>query len=158
MKNNKGITLISLMMYLIGIIAIAAIISVAVSFYNKNVLTMNDTSDVNMEFNKFDTKMVLETKTAGNKIEKVTTNTIEFKSGNTYTFQDNRIYQNKIIVCDYVKEFLAKLETDGNKQILQIYVLFGKGQIEVAKTLSYVIENVEIDNQEGTYTNVLQNK
>ena len=58
MKNNKGITLISLMMYIIGMVAIAAIISVAVSFYNKNVLTMNDTSDVNMEFNKFDTKII----------------------------------------------------------------------------------------------------
>lgn len=142
MKNNKGITLVSLMMYIIGMVAIAAIISVAVSFYNKNVLTMNDTSDVNMEFNKFDTKMVLETKTAGNKIEEVTNNTIKFSSGNIYTFQDNRIYQNEIVVSDYVKEFIAKLETDGNKQMLRIYILFGKGQIEVVKNLSYVIENV----------------
>ena len=143
MKNNKGITLISLMMYIIGMVAIAAIISVAVSFYNKNVLTMNDTSDVNMEFNKFDTKMVQETKTAGNQVETVTTNTIKFTSGNTYTFQDNRIYQNEIVVSNYVKEFIAKLETEGSKQILKIYILFGKGQIEVVKNLSYVVEGVE---------------
>ena len=156
MKNNKGITLVSLMMYIIGMVAIAAIISVAVSFYNKNVLTMNDTSDVNMEFNKFDTKMVLETKTAGNKIESVTNNTIKFTSGNTYTFQDNKIYQNEIVVSDYVKEFIAKLETDGNKQMLRIYILFGKGQIEVVKNLSYVIENVATNEVTGSNTTVLQ--
>ena len=155
MKNNKGITLISLMMYIIGMVAIAAIISVAVSFYNKNVLTMNDTSDVNMEFNKFDTKMVQETKTAGNQVEAVTTNTIKFTSGNTYTFQDNRIYQNEIVISNYVKEFIAKLETEGSKQILRIYILLGKGQIEVVKNLSYVVEGVE-EELGGSATIVVQ--
>ena len=155
MKNNKGITLISLMMYIIGMVAIAAIISVAVSFYNKNVLTMNDTSDVNMEFNKFDTKMVQETKTAGNQVEAVTTNTIKFTSGNAYTFQDNRIYQNEIVVSNYVKEFIAKLETEGSKQILRIYILLGKGQIEVVKNLSYVVEGVE-EELGGSATIVVQ--
>ena len=60
-KNQKGITLVSLMVYLIGLIAIIGIVAVLTSFYSKNVATMNDTSEVNSEFNKFDAKMIQET-------------------------------------------------------------------------------------------------
>ena len=139
-KNQKGITLVSLMVYLIGLIAIIGIVAVLTSFYSKNVATMNDTSEVNSEFNKFDAKMIQETKTAGNKIEEVSGTTIRFKNGNTYTYGDNRIYQNAVTVSKYVKDFAVNFSQDGDKQILSVYVTFGKGKIEVAKSVSYVVE------------------
>ena len=139
-KNQKGITLVSLMVYLIGLIAIIGIVAVLTSFYSKNVATMNDTSEVNSEFNKFDAKMIQETKTAGNEIEEVFGTTIKFKNGNTYTYGDNRIYQNAVTVSKYVKDFAVNFSQDGDKQILSVYVTFGKGKIEVAKSVSYVVE------------------
>ncbi len=139
-KNQKGITLVSLMVYLIGLIAIIGIVAVLTSFYSKNVATMNDTSEVNSEFNKFDAKMIQETKTAGNEIEEVFGTTIKFKNGNTYTYWDNRIYQNAVTVSKYVKDFAVNFSQDGDKQILSVYVTFGKGKIEVAKSVSYVVE------------------
>ena len=139
-KNQKGITLVSLMVYLIGLIAVIGIVAVLTSFYSKNVATMNDTSEVNSEFNKFDAKMIQETKTAGNEIEEVFGTTIKFKNGNTYTYGDNRIYQNAVTVSKYVKDFAVNFSQDGDKQILSVYVTFGKGKIEVAKSVSYVVE------------------
>lgn len=140
MKNNKGITLISLLIYLIGMIVLIAIVSTVISFYNKNMLKLNNTSDISMELSKFETKMIKETQTLGNKIVEVTDTTIKFTSGNTYTFADDKIYQNTITVSTNVKEFLSSLETDGDKQILRIYILLGKGKEELVKNLSYVIE------------------
>lgn len=139
-KNQKGITLVSLIVYLIGLVAIIGIVAVLTSFYSKNVATMNDTSEVNSEFNKFDAKMIQETKTAGNEITEVSGTTIKFKNGNTYTYGDNRIYQNAVTVSKYVKDFAVNFSQDGDKQILSVYVTFGKGKIEVAKSVSYVVE------------------
>lgn len=139
-KNQKGITLVSLITYLIGLVAIIGIIAVITSFYSKNVATMNNVSEVNSEFNKFDTKMIQETKTAGNQILEVSSTTIKFKNGNTYTYADNRIYQNAITVSKYVKDFAINYTQDGKKQILNIYITFGKGKTEIAKNVSYVVE------------------
>ena len=154
-KNQKGITLVSLIVYLIGLVAIIGIIAVLTSFYSKNVATMNDTSEVNSEFNKFDAKMIQETKSAGNEIAEVSGTTIKFKNGNTYTYGDNRIYQNAVTVSKYVKDFAVNFSQDGDKQILSVYVTFGKGKIEVAKSVSYV---VEVDGSEfvGGLSNVGQ--
>ena len=139
-KNQKGITLVSLIVYLIGLVAIIGIVAVLTSFYSKNVATMNDTSEVNSEFNKFDAKMIQETKSAGNEIAEVSGTTIKFKNGNTYTYGDNRIYQNAVTVSKYVKDFAVNFSQDGDKQILSVYVTFGKGKIEIAKSVSYVVE------------------
>ena len=163
-KSEKAITLISLAIYIIGLIVIMRIVGSLLLFYNNNVIKMNDTSDVNMELSKFTAKMIDETKEAGNTITEVAETTIKFSNGNVYTFQDNKIYENSIVVSQYVKEFLANLEIDGNKQILRIYIILEKGAKETTKNLSYVIEETEgkvaagptyvIDVEKGVYGNL----
>lgn len=144
-KGDKGITLVSLIIYVIGLIVIMGIIAFATSFYQKNVLNLNNSGEVNSEFNKFNSKMIEETKEAGNEVKSVTENVIKFSNGDTYTLADGKIYQNSIVVCKNVKEFLVDYAVDGDKQILKIYIRIGKGKVEVAKTVSYV---VEIDKEE----------
>lgn len=139
-KGDKGITLVSLIIYVIGLIVIMGIIAFATSFYQKNVLNLNNSGEVNSEFNKFNSKMIEETKEAGNEVESVTENVIKFSNGDTYTLADGKIYQNSIVVCKNVKEFLVDYAVDGDKQILKIYIRIGKGKVEVAKTVSYVVE------------------
>ena len=140
MKQNKGITLISLVVYIIGMVVIIAMVGSLLSFYNNNMVKMNDTSDVNMELSKFTARMMAETKDAGNEISEVTGNTIKFKNGNVYTYQDNRIYENTMVVSQYVKDYLASLEVDGSKQILRIHIVLQKGETETTNNLTYVIE------------------
>ena len=158
MKSQKGITIATLSVYVAAMTIIIAIISVILSFYNKNIITMNDIGDINLELNKFTTKMIQETNEPGNLITNLATIRITFKSGNTYTFQDNRIYQNTVEVANNVKEFTAKLETDGEKQILRIYIVLGKGQAEIVKNLSYVITTTgETDINTEVYPGTVQN-
>ena len=143
MKKEQGITLISLIIYIIGMIVVIVLAGTALSFYNNNVVTMNDTSDVNMELNKLETQMITESQTPGNMIAEVQDKRIAFTSGNIYKYQDNRIYKGTVPVCNYVKSFLASLETDGNKQILKIYVVISKGKVEEVKNLTYVLEKTK---------------
>ena len=143
MRKEKGITLISLVIYIMGIIVIMSVVGTLMSFYNNNVIKLNDTSDVNMELSKFTAKMIEETKEAGNAITEIAGTTIKFNNGNIYTYQDNKIYENSIVVSQYVKEFLPELETDGNKQMLRIYIVLEKGNTKIEKNLSYVIEDTK---------------
>ena len=157
MKKEQGITLISLVVYIIGMIVIMAIVGSVLSFYNNNMVRMNDTSDVNIELSKLETQMVMETHTRGNYITGVTDKSISFSSGNTYAFTDNRIYQNTIPVSNYVQEFLASMETDGEKQILRLYIVISKGNVEEVKNLSYVVESKDIATT-GQKSNVLKDE
>lgn len=139
MKKERGITLISLVIYIIGMLLVMGIVGTALSFYNKNVIKMNDISEVNIELNKLENQMITETQTPGNYITQVTDTTITFDSGNIYVFADNKIYQNAIQTCNYVDSFLASLETDGDKQILRIHIKFVKRGVTITKNLSYVV-------------------
>lgn len=152
MKNENGITLVSLITYIIGMILIMAIIASILSYYNKNMAGINNSSDINLELNKFNSRMIKETKEAGNTVEEVTETTIKFSNGNVYTFADNKIYLGKVQISKYVNEFSARLETEGEKQLLKVYILIGKGTEELAQNFSYTIEGTV--KQEGGLTQV----
>lgn len=139
MKTQKGITIASLLIYVVALSIVVSVMALVMSFYNKNVIGMNDSGELNIELNKFVTQMVHETEEYGNEVINLTATTITFKNGNFYTFKDNRIYQNSIEITNYVKDFNANIENDGEKQILKIFILLEKGQAELSKILNYVI-------------------
>lgn len=156
MKSQKGLTLASVVIYILAMLIILSIVALVLSFYNKNITRMNDSGDLNLELSKFESKMIEETQIAGNKMVKVTEDSIKFNSGNTYIFADERIYQNKIIVSENIKEFSAKLETDGEKQILRVYMVLRKGKEEVVKNLSYTIKSNTTQTQYNQLTQVIK--
>lgn len=141
MKTQRGITLASLVIYVIALTVVVGVISVLVTFFNHNITNMNNTAEVNLELNKFEAQMIQETQISGNRIEKCDNNakTLTFTSGNTYIFQDNKIYLNTIEITNNVESFDVRQEKDGDKQLLKISIHIKKGQIEVSKNLSYVM-------------------
>ena len=144
MKKEKGITLASLLVYIVAMAFVVGIVGTMLGFYNSNVASMKNTGEINLELNKFETKMLQEAQTGGNKVVKATENTIQFKSGNIYTYENECIYQNAILVASNVKEFTFRTEQEGTKQILKVYILLGKGQEEVVRNLNYVMETMSI--------------
>lgn len=156
MKSQKGLTLASVVIYILAMLIILSIVALVLSFYNKNITRINDSGDLNLELSKFETKMIEETQIAGNKMVKVTEDSIKFSSGNTYIFTDERIYQNKITVSENIKEFSAKLETDGEKQILRVYMVLRKGKEEVVKNLSYTIKSNTTQTKNNQLTQVIK--
>ena len=139
MKNNKGITLVSVVVYIIGMLVIISIISALLAFYNKNMVNINNSSDISMEFSKFNSKLIEETKLPGNAITEIDDEKITFKSGNIYEFKDDKVYLNNIILSNYVKEFQANIQEQENKQILNIYILHERGKESLVHNQSYTI-------------------
>ncbi len=65
MKENKGITLINLVVYVVGFTVIIGIVTVIISFINTNIVQMNEATDRVAEYSKFNLAFVEEVKKIG---------------------------------------------------------------------------------------------
>ena len=143
-KNKKGITLSSLIVYITIMLVIIAVLMRVMMNFRKNVDNIADTSFETQQ-EKLNMYLSEETKTEGNEILEYTQNSIRFTDGNRLTFidEDNdgvgQIYYNKIKICDNVSscEFTAEKDTDLN--IVTITVNYTINDIQQEK--QYVIKN-----------------
>ena len=113
MKNNKGITLTSLIIYIIGMMIILATIATLTSFFRKNIKVDKITTDTT-QFTKFSSIFSDEINNKNNTIiecktvreDNYKTSYIIFSSGNQYTFMEksNAIYKNNFKICEQVND------------------------------------------------------
>lgn len=142
MKNNKGITLTSLVVYIAVVIVVAATI-IRITTYFKN--NMEDASDVSFEteFQKINLYLLTESKTVGNGIDEIEQGKkIIFTNGNIYEYNssDKTIYMNNIKICTDVETCTFSKETTNSGKIAIILEIKIAG---VSKTQKYVISNVQ---------------
>ena len=109
MKNNKGITMISLITYIMGLTIVLALIATLTTFFFKNISAKDLNSDTT-QYTKFSSIFLEEINNKNNSvIECKSLNNgvsyIIFSSGNQYTFNANSkcIYKNKIKICENVE-------------------------------------------------------
>ena len=126
MKGEKGITLISLVIYLIAMVIIIALIASISGYFYKNINIKNDTQDMHLQFSRFNSYFTEDINKSnneiyeigyidaeGNKIEDRTQQAnfvqhyIMFTSGNQYTFIKQKVENGKVtygaIYLDNVK-------------------------------------------------------
>lgn len=154
MKNQKGITLVSLSIYVIGITIIVGIVATVTSFFYSNTQSINDSASSIGEFNKFNLEMIRETKLDGNTVTRITDDQhrIVFSSGTVFTFANNGIYKNKVKICSNVTNCIFNKSMQEEKEV--ITTLFEMDNF--AKTMEYVINNkvVADSNMEKNYTQI----
>ncbi len=138
MKDNKGITLANLVVYVVGFTIIIGIVTVIISFINTNIVQMNEATDRVAEYSKFNLAFVEEVKKLNNEVTNVTSNSIEFSSGNKYTFQDNKIYLNKVALVNHVKKCTFQLINIDYKQVVAVNMEIGKGTT-ITRNIRYVL-------------------
>ena len=109
MKDNKGITMISLITYIIGLTIVLALVASITSFFYKNMSENGFNSDTT-QYTKFSSMFLEEINNKNNSVIdcKSVTNGISyiiFSSGNQYTFNANSksIYKNKVKICENVE-------------------------------------------------------
>lgn len=161
MKNNKGITITSLVIYIAIVIVVAATV-IRITTYFKN--NMEDAADVRFEteFQKINLYILTESKIIGNGIEEIAEGGAEitFLSENKFTYnaEDESIYLNdNIKICTNVQEckFSQKATENGKIAIvLEIKIA------EMERKEEYVIANYnteqiinEIDYEWNTISN-----
>lgn len=113
MRNNRGTTLTSLIIYVIGMVIVVSIISTLTAFFYKNI-DITDINDTTSQYTKFSSIFLNEINRENNSIVECKTfleneykvSYIIFSSGNQYTFkgENKSIYKNNIKICDNVED------------------------------------------------------
>ena len=110
MKNNKGITLTSLIIYVIGMTIMVGTIATLTSFFYKNINIGSINNDTT-QYTKFSSIFSEEINRKDNSVVKCKelsgeTSYIIFSSGIQYTFNKNSksIYKNNIKICEDIEE------------------------------------------------------
>lgn len=155
MKSQRGITLTSLVIYIIAMAVIMGIIATITSFFYSNTTDMNESTTNLGEFNKFNVAFLEEVKKQGNSVLKIENNNkrIVFTSGTSFTFQDEGIYQDKIKIANGVTNCQFRVSRQEEKEIVTVIIEIGKN-IPFVKTIEYVMAYESIsstENNEGDY-------
>lgn len=140
MKNEKGITLIALIIYVILMtFVVAGVSTITASFYSN--LNANETKAENaVQFAKFNMYFIKDIKSknvrlvscSGNKLILSYTNSEGRTDTITYSVQNNILYRDKIKICDKVKD--ARISGSG-KQV-SVYLKIDNYE----KTSDYILE------------------
>lgn len=153
MKNNKGVTLTSLVIYIVLITVVMAIVMRITTHFSNN---MEDVADVafETEFNKINLYLLDEAKKTGNEINEITEDgmSVYFAQGNRYVYnnEDKIIYLNDgIKICENVESCLfEKKVAENGKEVISLTITIN----ETTKTTDYVMgksgqeeNNINID-------------
>ena len=123
-------------------VLVIALIAVITSFFYNNVINIDREAIELAELNKLNLYMIEETEKEGNSIETISSDgkKIVFKYGNTYTIQDNGIYQNSIRICKNVNTKVTEFgkTKEKGKEILKVYYETETG---IGRSLEYVVKD-----------------
>ena len=143
MKDSKGITLISLILYVALLSFIVAIISsISASFYS-NTEEFDKEAESVVAYTKFNMYFVNDIKRDEAKVETISDNYIilSYKSGTEnitkieYQLQDGILYRNKIKICENVDSIKFNYEDIRKTITVKLKIT------DYEKTTTYVIED-----------------
>lgn len=143
MKNNKGVTLTSLIIYVIGMVIVVASISTLTTFFYKNIDTSAINDNTTTQYTKFLSYFTEEINNSNNKVVECKNNYIIFSSGNQYTYMEENksIYKNKIKLCDNVEKCEFSYKYQDSNYIINIEFKSGKVDKTGKNMMTYIIKN-----------------
>ena len=144
MKNEQGITLIALIVYIILMtFVVAGVTAITNTFYN-NVNEVDKTAESAVSFAKFNMYFINDIKSENVQIVSGGANSnqvqISFtnKNGQTqtvkYSVQNKALYRDKIKICDKVND--ARITTNDSNNTITVKLLIGNYE----KTTVYALE------------------
>ena len=103
MKNERGVTITSIMIYIIVLTIVVIILGRISTYFYTNVKELDNKGSAGIQYTKFSTFITDEINTPQNEIESYGENYIKFsKTQNQYTFKNGNIYLNKAKICKNV--------------------------------------------------------
>lgn len=122
LTSNKGITLTSLIIYIIGMTIIVGIVATLTSVLQNNINEFGQNSEDIAQILNFNMYFLEDVKKENNKIVKINNelHQITFLTGNTYTFSENSIYFNNVKICENIKNVKFELSQNSNTVKVQI--------------------------------------
>lgn len=145
MKSNRGVTLTTLIIYIIVLIIVIGILTTVSNNFYANTKYITDNGKYISEFNKFNMYFIEDVKNNSN-IYSITDNEIVFADGTVYNYKsspDNGIYRNKVKICKNVENCqFTKIEevvNSVNKIIINVTMILDASEAFETST-DYVLK------------------
>ena len=143
MKSEKGITLTSLVIYVIGITIIFAVVANLTIYFNKNSRTIEYTTNNSAQITRLNQYLINDTKKENAQITEANENIIIIQAnGETikYTYDKNSkgIYRNKVKIANDVQSLEIKKDIIYDKTKLLLNITIGM-QEQIQKDLEYIV-------------------
>ena len=144
MKSEKGITLVSMTVYVIAMVIAIVVISSLTGYYYKNVDTSTDSQNINTQYIKFNRFFSEEVNTSGNiiiesNLDDENNRYIIFANKNQYTFikENKSIYFNNVKIASNIEDCIFTLGMNNGKNTVTVNI---KGK-NFDKTTVYTLRN-----------------
>lgn len=138
MKNEKGVTLISLTVYIIVMALVVGVLAIITTFFYKNTIDIKDIDPIT-EYITFNTFITDEINHSDINVVECKDNYIVFSNGVQYTFipANKGIYRNKVKICRGIEN--CSFETGREDENDVIRVVF-KAQGQSKKNITYTLK------------------
>ncbi len=143
MKSEKGVTLISVIIYVIAMIIVIAIITTLTGYFYNNINISTESQNINKQYTKFNSFFLEEVNKSGNIIIESDTESenpyIIFSDKNQYTFikQNKAIYFNNIKIATNIEECTFETKIKNGKSIIIVKIKAN----DFTKTTEYTLSN-----------------
>ena len=144
MKNQKGITLVSLLVYIIVmIIIIGGLSTISYNFYRNTQALEVDTEDI-VEFSNFNEYFIKEIKKANNKIDNISEDGtyIVFTDGNSFMLNNKSIYYNQIEISKNVNSLKFEYDKDEENNEITDIIKVSVEYSNYSKKMKYKLEEI----------------
>ncbi len=143
MKSENGITLTSLVIYIVVATIVIGTMAIVSSFFFSNMNLIKDQDQYAVEFNKFNMFFVNDVK--NNKTAQIQANQIIFEDGTTYQYsaENKSIYRNNVEVAKQVESLNFTTENyqveNTTKILINVEMSIGERE-NFNKTVQYVLK------------------
>lgn len=143
MKSEKGVTLVSLTIYIIAMVITVTIITIVTSYFYKNVDVTGEKYTYFAEFTRFESYFSEESNQKGNRILEVsdagTQTYLALSSGNQYTYipANKAIYQNNVKIASGVEQCTFTEKTVNGNEAIEVKIKIQGRE----RTIQYVLKN-----------------
>ena len=159
MKSQKGITLTSLVIYILVTLIVLGILATITANFQSNVKEINREGTGTSEIDKFNIYFLKEVKREGNRINTITNNQISFTTGNTYAFEsnENAIYlrngNRNIKISENIESCNFSSDLENGKTVIVVRIKAINSELKVESYVLYGEENSTSYEDENRYVN-----
>lgn len=143
LKENKGITLTSLVIYIIVFVIIIAIMANISNYFYSNIEGIKDSPKYVTEFNKFSMFFVADVK-RNTEVVSVSENSLQFADGTKYEYRDESIYRNNEQISKYVKSFSFGKKpyviNSFSKTLINVSSIYGTEKEQITRNVEFVLK------------------
>ncbi len=139
MKSQKGVTLISLTIYVIVMVIVVSMVAVISTYFYTNVRSFSDSLDPVTEYTKFNGFFSDEVNHKNIKVLECKTNYIVFDNGTQYTFlvENKGIYRNQVKIAEGIDNCTFTYDVKNGKSVINVTIKIGE---DYTKQMTYTLK------------------